>query len=427
MKHRLLHKVGILLIIFLLGVIFLSNSKNPEDIILNLASTDLEKTGGRTNLLLLGIGGVEHDGGELTDTIMIASLNHSRKSIEMISIPRDLMIANFAREIYEPEYAKVNMAYWLGKKQDINQRFKGVKSAIKDITDLTIHNVMLVDFKGFEALIDDLGGLVIDVERSFTDRQYPNNSYGYMTIHFQQGLQQMSGKKALQYVRSRHGNNGEEGDFARSRRQQNVINAIREKALSLELLTSPKKIEQLYETARKHFITDIGIRQMISLGKFAKDINRANITKMSITEGDNGLLHVPLLSFRNKHFGGAYGLFPDGATFVYIHKLIEIYLDNPSVLDSDFSVEILNGTRTAGIANETAIPLKSRAFKIKRVDNTYNRKRYTESVIIDRSGGTMEEKISQIRTLTGIHNVTTENIEPNFYRVDATIVIGDDY
>ena len=242
-------------------------------------------------MLLLGIAGGKHDGATLTDTIVVASYNLKTDRVYLISIPRDLWLPSLQ--------SKANAVYQIGLTQ--GDGLPLVKTIFGNVTGLPIHYGLRVDFSGFVRAVDTLGGIEVMVERSFDDYNYPiagkeedlcgyteeerefseeeaknlNIESGkrklfissegqiatdsaeegqgakYFTcrfehIGFEKGLTAMNGEEALKYVRSRHGTNEEASDFARSKRQQKALDAVRTKVLSLDTLTNPQKISGLF-------------------------------------------------------------------------------------------------------------------------------------------------------------------------------------
>src|SRR3989344_4788174 len=177
----------------------------------------------RINILLIGIGGEGHEGGLLADTIILANIKPSTKEVALLSVPRDLTV-NI------PGYGdrKINNANAFGEMDDLPGG-GGMFTAriLSNILNTSIPYYIRVDFSGFKKIVDEAGSVNINVEKSFTDYEYPTIDFGYQTISFKQGNQKMDGDKALKYTRSRHGNNGEGSDFARSRRQQKVILALK--------------------------------------------------------------------------------------------------------------------------------------------------------------------------------------------------------
>lgn len=174
---------------------------------------------------------------------------------------------------------------------------------------------MLVDFTGFSRVIDLLGGIEVNVERSFDDYKYPiagrekdlcngdkEFKCRYEHIHFNSGLQPMNGETALKYVRSRNAE-GEEGtDFSRSQRQQKVMLAIKDKILSYKVLLNPAKIKELKSALGDYIkldtsLNDNQITALFSLMiRFVKNKNQIRtITIDTGTEDNPGFLYNPPL------------------------------------------------------------------------------------------------------------------------------------
>lgn len=221
---------------------------------------------GRTNILLLGKAGDGVKNPILTDTIILASIG-----------PKDVTMISFPRDIWVPELKdKLNSAYYWGNQ---NQEGGGIvlaKSVVEQIAGVPVHYAMALDFDGFVDVIDIVGGVDINVERTFTDTRYPikgkeddtcggDPTYAcrYETVHFEKGLQHMDGVTALKYARSRHSEDLEEGnDLARAARQQKVIAAIEAKLMTKQVYTSPNKLLSLYKTFWKITETDMSKNQV---------------------------------------------------------------------------------------------------------------------------------------------------------------------
>lgn len=196
---------------------------------------------GRVNVVVLGYGGAGHDGAYLTDSLMVMSLVPGDHATTMISVPRDLWVQVPPNS---GQYAKLNTAFQDGfyngydssasGKLAAGQLAGGAEAAAKlsDITGLDIPYFITINFQGFRALVDSLGGVDINVPTAFT-ANYPINddpqiNAGWKTIHFATGLQHMNGERAIEYARARYVlTPASEGtDFARSARQQLLIRAI---------------------------------------------------------------------------------------------------------------------------------------------------------------------------------------------------------
>lgn len=227
------------------------------------------------NILLLGIGGEDHEGGYLTDTIMVFHLNTEHKKANLISIPRDLQV-----EIPGYGERKVNAAFAEGyyASKNFDQAGKLARTTIEKLTGLSVPYFVVVDFSGFEKLVNAVDGIDVYIDRTFTDSQYPDSNFGYLPpLTFKQGFEHMSGKRALQFARSRHAPGAEGSDFARSQRQHKVLTALKEKLTSLEVITSPTTLRNLLSVAGDHVHTNISLDQLMNLYQFGKDFTKDDL------------------------------------------------------------------------------------------------------------------------------------------------------
>lgn len=217
---------------------------------------------GRTNILILGKGGQEHEAPDLTDTIIFMSIAHKDTSIVLISLPRDIWIPAIR--------AKLNSAYYWGNQKQSGGGLVLAKSLVEEVVGQPVHYAVIIDFSGFKKIIDVLGSIKVNVERAFTDEKYPipgreNDDCAddpeyrcrYETLRFAQGKQLMDGETALKFVRSRNAQGVEGTDLAREARQQRLLAGVREKALSREVLLSPTKLLALWGAVRESIETDI--------------------------------------------------------------------------------------------------------------------------------------------------------------------------
>ncbi len=208
------------------------------------ANPQLEKdsSGKYTNILFVGIDSRgENSGLKNTDTIMVLSYNHEENHAIMTSIPRDFFV-----EIPEQgRYTKINGIYAIGERIDPGNGLEYLKGVVEEIMGREIQYHGMVNLVGFVDLIDAIGGIEVDVENSFTDHRYPveGQETRHQTISFQEGLQTMDGKTALRFVRSRLSMDSHEGsDFARARRQQRVVDALKDELLSSSTYLNPRKL-----------------------------------------------------------------------------------------------------------------------------------------------------------------------------------------
>lgn len=221
----------------------------------------------RVNILLLGVDQRPGEEGPWrSDTMIIGTVDPKTMTAGALSIPRDLYV-----EIPGYGERRINMAHFLGDAYDYPGEGPGL--AIKTVEynfGIPVHYYVRVNFQGFREIIDYLGGITINVDEEIWDYRYPDGQYGYATVHIPAGVQVMNGRTALQYARTRHGGS----DFDRLRRQQQVIMATREKALSLELIP---KIPVLARTMGHTVRTNLQPSEVITLAQIATQIDAEDI------------------------------------------------------------------------------------------------------------------------------------------------------
>ncbi|MFA6981467.1 MAG: LCP family protein [Patescibacteria group bacterium] len=294
---------------------------NPISVVASISPVDLKATDGRINVLLLGsdkrsVGPVAS---VLTDTILVASIGKIDKNIVLISVPRDLWVDGYQD--------KINAAYSIGG-------IEGTKEAVSNFLDIPIHYYLIVNFDLFKNVINVLGGVDVDIERDFEDTRYPVEGKEdapleerYEHISFKAGMQTLDGDTALKYVRSRHGNNGEGTDFARSKRQQKVIMAIKEKFLSIETLVNPVKLKDLYTQYAQNVETDIDFGTIQQFYLLSQQIDFEGLRTIVLddrsTANEGGLLYSPV---DTSLYRGAYVLIPRTGNFSQVHAYVQKYL-----------------------------------------------------------------------------------------------------
>ncbi len=348
----------------------------------------------RINILMLGIGGEGHDGPELTDTIIFASYRPSTDEVGMLSIPRDMTV-----EIPGYGWRKVNHANAFG---EIGEKGTGPELAaevIGDTLNQDIHYYVKVDFAGFADLIDDLGGVDIYVENTFTDYQYPTDDYLVETIHFDEGWMHMDGETALKYVRSRHGNNGEGSDFARARRQQQLLMAVKEKSMSAGTILNPSKISNILTTLSDHIETNLSAWEIIRLATLGRDIDPEKIQNHVLDNSADSPLYATSLN-------GAYVLLPKNDDWGPIERMAanvfsegdETYQIEapPEEAPTFVKMEIQNGTNIEGYAFRTSQLLEGQGFEIVKIGNAAERG-YEHTVIYDLTGGARPDELKLVQ------------------------------
>ena len=228
----------------------------------------------RTNLLLLGVDLQEGtEWASRTDTIMVFTLDPETGAVGLLSIPRDLHL-----EIPGYGWDRINTANVYGYLQD----YPGGGPAMLESTivanfGIPIDGYLMVNFQAFERIVDALGGIEVYVPESLHDTRYPNprpeDPYGYKTVHFDPGWQSMDGQQALEYARSRMSTS----DFDRAKRQQQILLAIRERALSPGgILRWPLLARAVMDGIK----TDMGLGRLLGLAIRAMRIDTSNLRQV---------------------------------------------------------------------------------------------------------------------------------------------------
>lgn len=347
----LLVAFGILIAFIFLARIFNLTDllfKAPQAVVNLFTDSGLKSDNNRVNILLLGVGGEGHEGPYLSDSIIIASIDKKGKDVALINIPRDLWVPDLN--------AKINAAYAFGQEKD-NRGIETAEKTVSKLFGVPIHYSFRLDFDGFIEAVDQVGGLNIDIENGFIDPAYPipgkekdtcgieiedrgslvyfkdatgaavllteeNNPFicRYETLTFKKGLTDMDGKTALKFVRSRHGTNGENSDFARSARQEKVLSAFKEKVFSTETLLNPKKILDLAATFDNSIDTNIEAEEIPLFLKLAQKARNAAIRRIVLDVGRNESL---LEEGNPEDHGGQFVLVPKNSAWQEFAEYIQ--------------------------------------------------------------------------------------------------------
>lgn len=225
---------------------------------------------GRINILLLGIAGKGKPGGNLTDTIMIMSVDTKTNKIAFLSLPRDL----YTKIPETSHQTKINSIYQYGINRD--EGITPLLETVENITDSPIHYFIVLNFDGFTKIINDIGGITITNERDIYDPRYPGPNYSYELFELKKGVHEINGETALKYARQRHGD--PEGDFGRAKRQQQVIQATKNKMFSAKTYLNIFTINRILNTLGDNIKTNIQVEELENFLELAKKSDTQNIT-----------------------------------------------------------------------------------------------------------------------------------------------------
>ncbi len=348
----------------------------------NVDPTQLKGEGdGRVNVLLLGKGGPGHEAADLTDTIIVASIDPISKDAALLSIPRDFYVTSAAggktkiNAVYT--YAK-QKAQYSGGNEDTVQRagVDALDKTLEGVLGIPIHYYMMVDFKAFEDAINAVGGITIDVKDPVYEKM---NYYGPYTLDVKTGLQHFDGKKALLYSRSRY--TSARGDFDRAERQRLVMIALKERVLSVGTFSDPRKLNDLVNTFGEHVTTDFSQSEMLRVYEIGKEIDSSRIASLSLVDPPNDYLTTA-------NIAGQSVVIPKTGegNYAAIQNFVRNSMKDAFIKNENASVVVLNGSKTAGAATKKADELRSYGYNVTFV-GTAPTDKYEQTILVDMRNG----------------------------------------
>ncbi len=380
---------------------------------------------GRINILLLGIGGEGHEAPDLTDTIMVASIDPVNHKTSLLSIPRDLWV-----NVPGKGSMKLNAVYetgkyaYLGKQSSSNKDQKAVAAGyqaadkmLETVLGVPIHYHVLLNFQAFQQAVDSLGGIDVDVPERLYDptMAWQNNRNPVIA---EKGVQHFDGRKALMYVRSRYTTS----DFARSQRQRAVIVALQQKVFTLGTFSNPQKISQLIDAFGDNVATDMSLTDVSRLYQITKGITPASIQSVGLTDPPNSYVTTGMIGNQSVVMPRA-GL----NNYADIQNYIRNTLKDGYLAKENANVMVLNGTSTAGLATEKANVLKSYGYNVGVVGDAPTQT-YAKTVIVDRTNGKKPYTAQYLKKRFNVDKTTTKlpDTAIQTQNADFVIILGED-
>jgi len=334
--------------------------------------------GGREQVNILVIGVDNDREPRRSDTLLLGTLNLSSRSAAMISIPRDLRL-----EIPRHGIQKVNAAFTLGGvdlvRETVTTRF-GVP------VDYTVK----VTIPALEAMVDAMGGVVIDVDRRMRYRDHAQR----LSIDLKPGRQRLDGGQALGYVRFRQ---DALGDLARIQRQQNFIRQVAAQATAPE---QRRNIPKLADIVLKNVETDLTVKDLMALADFARST-------------DLDAIQTATLPSRPVVVDGISYLDPDWPAIASVVRQV--------VSGQGALVEVLYSSGRELAGRQVARRLEADGFRIARVAQARGSVPRTR-VIARRDSGQGADRIGRL-----LQCDTQSGSAPGGADADITVLVGSDY
>jgi LCP family protein required for cell wall assembly len=430
--------VAVLLVIFIgfggllfsqgyvrLHEVFRGGSKPVAALQKNVSPSLLKTEGdGRINILLLGRGGGDHDGPDLTDTMMLASIDPLNHDATLLSIPRDLWI-----DVPNQGDMKINAAWEAGEfkyegkvapgstdPKAIEAGFEEADQSVEAVLGVTIDDNRIMDFQAFQQAVDIIGGITINVPTELYDptMAWENDNNPILA---EPGVQTFNGGQTLTYVRSRETTS----DFARAQRQRAVLLAIKQKAETLGTISNPLKLSGLMNDFGNNVATDMSFSDAESLYSVVKDITNSNVASIGLADAPNNYV-------TSGSEGGQSVDVPTAGLYNYsaIQTYVRSQLKDPYLVKENAKVLVLNGTLTPGLATSEASLLSSYGYNVIGSANTTTNQ-YDQTVLVDLSKGKDKytaHYLEQRLNVTATTTLPDKSIQTK--GADFVIIIGND-
>lgn len=440
-RRRLITKKRVVLLILLLilvtggwvGTKFLTNVTKIFGgnvfSILTVSKLKGEDTG-RVNILLAGNSADDpgHDGANLTDSIMVVSINVKDKSAYMVSVPRDLWV-----NIPGYGHAKINEAYVDGQAGHFSQPgypdggMGLLEEVVQQNLGIPINYYALVDYNALRDAVDAVGGVDIDIHssdpRGLYDPSIDWTTHGPL-VKLSNGVHHLNGEQALDLARARGDAYGSYGfpqsDFDRTNHQRQLILALKSKALSAGVLANPVTLGNLFDSFGKNVATDFTLSEVRRLYDIGKDLNNNNIQSIGLNNANGvNLLASYATPTHQSALIPAAGIDDFSQIQEFMHRLTSA---SPLVREGA-TVAVLNGTNTSGLAAKAQSALIAKDLNVTAIGDA--RLPAPTTTIIDASGGSKPATLQLLESVYG-KNVTTTNPYAQAYDADFIVVLGSD-
>jgi LCP family protein required for cell wall assembly len=393
--------------------------------------------GQQVNVLLLGMGGYENDAPFLTDSIMAVTIDPNSHRVMLASIPRDLVARmNLQTNPNSIWTNKINAAYEVPYTNIIccvAPQYQGrdggghaAEHEVGKITGLTFDRYIAIDFVAFRDMVNALGGVDVCLTSNLDDYEYPNYGHGYIALHYKAGCQHLSGEQALQVARSRHAIEPQQSsDFGRSRRQQDIMQAIKKKATTVN---GWAKAPQLLDALQKNIHTDMSLADMKAIYDWGKNLPDSAILRLALT-APSGAAAGNFLYGGNCGMGYASQLCPEDPSYRMIHQYIASAFIDQSLLAERAPVQFANGSYTySDLADRVTTMLDPLGLQLA---NPILHSNSAKTLILDYSGGQFPKTTAWLASYFGGQVIAATPASPQPARGQQTygivVVLGHDF
>lgn len=353
------------------------------------------------NMLIMGYDKRKGETSFRTDSMMLTRIDPEQKKVWIISLPRDYKV-----QIPGHGTRKLNAAYAFGKETL-------AISTIEKLTGQKINHYMGVDFKGFKAIVESVGGVEIDVPYKIND---PKADYTHdkSATKIDKGLQTLNGAQALTFVRTR---DFPDGDFSRMRNQQLFFSAL---ADTVAKNVSTTELPGVAKAIVPYLSTDMSLIQLYALANDMRGAGSSNIYTTSLP----GEWKSPYIVPDEKGKTEILRKFAEGIPFNMSVEEESAAAVTAELKPSLVQVTVRNGTSRVGVAKQAASVLKTRGFIVGEVGNTQNQSVYDETLLVYKTSKTSAQLAAKY-IQPGVKLVESRGMYA--YDTEVMLIIGKDW
>jgi polyisoprenyl-teichoic acid--peptidoglycan teichoic acid transferase len=400
----------------------ITGNKNPLSLLSVFRPVSLKNQSGRVNILLAGNSAddVGHNGANLTDSIMVLSINTNNDTALMLSVPRDLWV-----NIPGLGYSKINAAITAGgmdKLQEVVQNNLG----------LTIDYQVLVNYGAFKDLVNAVGGITISIQSADPRGIYdPNIDYTTRSCcalaKYPNGPVTLNGQQALNLARARGDPSPygipygfADGDFDRTEHQRQMLMAVKDKSSQTSVISNPFKVSALVDAVGNNIKTNLQLDEIETLYTYMKKINDNSIASYNINTLKGGNTTM-LANYTSPN--GQSALIPAAGidAFSAIQAQIQKILSSDPIAREGATVEVLNGTSTVGLASGQKSKLSVKGMTVGAADAQTTQ---ASTTLIDNSQGKMPNTVAYLKKQYNATVITSTTLTAMYPNADFILILG---
>lgn len=388
---------------------------------------------GRSNVLVFGTSREEegHDGADLTDSIMIISVNQEKHEAFMLSVPRDLYV-NYDPSCPASSRGRINAIYScvLYATNDERAAQDALRAKLSEVFGLDIQYTVHIHDSALRQAVDAVGGITVNIDsedpRGILDRNFdwdcPGGLFTCYNVQYPNGPAQLDGKRALYLARAR-GANGityglPQANFDREKYQRAILIALRDKAVSVGTLANPVALNSLLDALGENVRSNFDAEEIKTLAKIAQDIGGDKIRALVLNDAEDPLVTTGQADGQSivQPVGGLYD-------YSNIHAAVEAYATNNLAAIEKAAIDVLNASGEAGKAQTTADQLEAEKLIINAVGNAPETLGGQPISLYDLSGGQKPETLKKLESVLGIK--VTEGVPAGVNsNADFVVIVG---